>query len=205
MAERIFILTGGIGSGKSAAAALFTKLGITVVDADTISHELTAPDGAAISAIRQTLGDAAINSSGGLNRDHVRQLAFQDSAYRNQLESILHPMIQSRALTLLRAAPGPYALYVVPLWLEKFGPESSAKPGKIKPIGVIALDCSEAAQIERVMQRSHLPKEQVLAIMASQISRTKRLAAADHVLENDGPIELLADRVQALHARLIHS
>lgn len=204
MAERIFILTGGIGSGKSAASALFKKLGITVVDADTISHELTTPNGAAIGAIRQTLGDEAINSSGGLNRDHVRQLAFQDPVYRNQLESILHPMIQSRALSLLRAAPGPYALYVVPLWLEKYGPKST-QPGKIRPAGVIALDCSEAAQIERVMQRSHLPKEQVLAIMASQISRPKRLAAADHVLENDGPIELLADRVRALHARLIHS
>lgn len=204
MAERVFILTGGIGSGKSAAANLFAQLGIAVVDADVISHDLTASGGEAIPAIRDALGTQAIDANGALNRSAVRDMAFQDQTYRSRLESILHPMIQDRAVQQLGAAPGPYALYVVPLWLEKYRP-GSGQQSAIKPAGIIALDCTEKEQIERVMQRSHLPKEQVLAIMASQISRTERLRAADHVLKNNGPIERLADEVRALHTRLIHS
>lgn len=179
-------------------------MGITIVDADAISHELTAPGGAAIPEIRETLGEQAIDAKGALNREAVRELAFKDPAYRDRLESILHPMIQDGALRQLQSAPGPYAVYVVPLWLEKYGPRSGRQPA-ITPAGVIALDCSESVQIERVMQRSHLPKEQVLAIMASQVGRTERLRGADHVLENNGSIEQLAAQVRALHTRLIHS
>ena len=205
MAKRVIVLTGGIGSGKSLAADHFAAKGITVVDADALSRQLTAPGGAALAAIRSALGPQWFTRDGGLDRDRMRALVFADPSARRQLEAILHPMIRREAQAALALAPDPYAIYMVPLWIETH--RSPAQPGPTEnPVeGVIVVDCAQETQIQRVMQRSGLKREDVLAIMATQASREERQTKATHLLNNDGGIEQLAQQVDALHQQLIHS
>ncbi len=205
MAKRIIVLTGGIGSGKSLAADHFAAKGITVVDADALARQLTAPGGAALAAIRSAFGPQWFAQDGGLDRDRVRALVFADPSARQQLEAILHPMIRSEAQAALALAPDPYAIYMVPLWIETHRSPPQSRPAEGPIEGVIVVDCAEETQIQRVMQRSGLQREDVLAIMATQASREERRANATHLLNNDGEIEQLAQQVDALHQQLIHS
>jgi dephospho-CoA kinase len=205
LAKRIIVLTGGIGSGKSIAAQRFAAKGITVVDADVLSRQLTAPGGAAIAAIRSALGPQCIGQDGGLDRDRVRAQVFADPSARQQLESILHPMIRREAQAALAMAPDPYAIYMVPLWIETHRVRTEPRPTEDQVDGIIVVDCAEETQIQRVMQRSGLRREDVLAIMAAQASREERRAYATHLLNNDGGIEQLTQQVDALHEDLIHS
>ena len=209
MSDRIVVLTGGIGCGKTQVARCFADRGITVIDADEIAHAMTATHGAAIPALRQAFGEAIIAQDGSLDRAKVRAMVFTDPAQRLRLEAILHPMIAAQAKALLQQAVGPYALYVVPLWFEKAqtrqrAAESSATD-QLNPIQVITVDCKEETQIARVMQRSHLTREAVEAIMATQVSRTERREKADLVIDNAGSLETLARQVEEIHQALIRS
>ncbi len=188
-------LTGGIGSGKSSAAAIFAKFGAAVVDADAIAHELTAPAGLAIPAIRESFGDALIAPDGALDRAAMRRLVFADATAKARLEAILHPMI--RAETERRCAAGlaagaPYAMLVVPLLVE-------SKTYRARVARVAVVDCSEETQVARVVARNGLTSEEVRRIMATQASRAERLAAADDVIDNDGDMTSLLAQVGALH------
>jgi dephospho-CoA kinase len=189
-------LTGGIGSGKSAVAKLFAKLGAQVVDADEIAHELTRPGGEAIAAIRGAFGDGAIAANGSLDRAGMRAQAFGDPQKRQQLEAILHPLIRAESLRRIARAAGPYAILVIPLLVE--GGVDRSRTAR-----VLVVDCPEAVQIERVMRRSGLPESEVRAILAAQASRAARLAAADDVIDNSGPIEALAGQVSRLHEKYL--
>lgn len=185
-------LTGGIGSGKSAAADLFGALGAALVDTDQIAHRLTAPEGAAMADIREAFGAGVIAEDGSLNRPAMRALAFGDPAARMRLEGILHPMIRSESERLCRVATAPYVLLVVPLLVE-----SGSYRERVRRLCVV--DCPEEVQVARVMLRSGLEACQVRAIMAAQASRAVRLAAADDVVDNGGSLEHLREQVAALH------
>lgn len=144
MSEQAFIvgLTGGIGSGKSAAAELFEELGVAVVDTDRIAHALTAPDGAAMAAIREAFGAGVIAEDGSLNRPAMRALAFEDPDARKRLEGILHPMIRAESDRQCHAAQAPYVLLVVPLLIE-----SGTYRGRVQRLCVV--DCPEDIQADR--------------------------------------------------------
>jgi dephospho-CoA kinase len=185
-------LTGGIGSGKTTVANRFAELGVTLVDADLIAHELTGPSGAAMPAIAQAFGPGVVAPDGRLDRAAMRALAFTDPGARKRLEAILHPMIRAESDRQLTAAASPYAILVVPLLVEGGRPRERAQR-------VLVVDCRPQTQVERVMRRNGLPHEQVMAILAAQASREQRLAAADDVIDNDGPPDSLGDRVRALH------
>ena len=185
-------LTGGIGSGKSAAADAFEKLGATVVDTDAISHELTGPGGAAIAEIRRQFGSTFIDASGAMDRKRMRDLVFSDPEEKQRLEALLHPMIRAESARRIAAAKGPYAVHVVPLLIES--PDHRARVGR-----VLVVDCPEDLQISRVRQRSGLPEEEIRRIMATQIQRDKRLASADDVIDNSGPISAMQQQVHKLH------
>jgi dephospho-CoA kinase len=187
-------LTGGIGSGKSAAADIFEKLGAHVVDTDAISHELTQAGGAAISAIRSAFGGAVITQEGALDRAAMRTLAFADPRARAQLEAILHPLIRKVSAARVAAADGLYVVLVVPLLIE-----SRDYRERVQRVAVV--DCSEQTQIDRVVRRSGLGAEQVRAVMAAQASRAERLAAADDVIDNEGDHAALAAQIAVLDAR----
>jgi dephospho-CoA kinase len=186
-------LTGGIGSGKSTVADLFAERGARIVDADRLAHQLTAPGGAAMAAIRATFGAAVIAADGSLDRPAMRRLVFADAAERQRLEAILHPLIQTRALAEVAAATACYALLVMPLLAET---------GVLRSLmqRVLVVDCDPATQRQRVMRRSGLSAAEADAIIAAQASREARLALADDVIVNDGGIDELRAQVARLDA-----
>ncbi len=189
-------LTGGIGSGKSAAAQMFEALGATVVDTDAIAHALTAAGGAAIAPIRAAFGADYITAEGALSRARMRELVFADAGKKSVLEAILHPLIRQRSGELVRAARSPYVILMVPLLIE-----SGNYRGRCQRILVV--DCPEELQVERVVARSGISAAQVRAIMATQASRAARLAAADDVIDNSRDPAHLRREVEALHRRYL--
>jgi dephospho-CoA kinase len=190
-------VTGGIGSGKSSAAALFAELGAGVVDTDDIAHEITRPGGAAMQEIATAFGAKSVAADGSLNRKAMREIVFADPSQRKILEGILHPMIRAEARRRVTASAAPYVMLVVPLLLE-----SAGYPDLVQRILVI--DCDESVQISRTIQRSGLSAEAVRAIMAVQLPRQQRLARADDVLHNDGDFPALRQQVAALHERYLN-
>lgn len=185
-------LTGGIGSGKSAVANLFAEFGAEVVDTDAIAHSLTASDGAAIQAIRQRFGGTFIAADGSLDRGRMRQHVFVRPDARQLLESILHPMIRTEADRRIAASTAPYVVVVVPLLIESGGYMDRVNR-------ILVVDCLPDTQVARVMKRSGLSKAEAERILAAQTTRTARLAAADDVIDNEGPIERLRPQVERLH------
>lgn len=189
-------LTGGIGCGKSQAAAMFAELGAGVVDTDVISHELTAAGGEAMAPIAREFGAEYVRPDGSLDRARMRGLVFADPDARRRLEAILHPLIRAKSHERVTAAGTPYVILVVPLLLE-----TGAYRGLIDR--VLVVDCDEEQQIARTMARSRLTADEVRSIMKSQLPRAERLAQADDVLRNDADIESLRSRVRALHEQYL--
>lgn len=187
-------LTGGIGSGKSAAADRFSELGASVVDTDVIAHALTAPGGEAIAPIRATFGDTVIAPDGSLDRAAMRTLAFADPLARKRLEAILHPMIRLESARQCAAADGPYVILAVPLLIE-------AGSYRERCDRICVVDCPEQMQIDRVISRNGLAEPQIRAIMDAQASRSERRAAADDIVDNSGTLEELQAQIDALHER----
>ena len=196
MSRYIVGLTGGIGSGKSAAADCFGAHGIVIVDADAVAHELTAPGGAAIAAIEAEFGAAVITPEGALDRAAMRRLAFADPAARTRLEHILHPRIRSICDQRCAEANSPYALLVVPLLVE-----SGIHRQRCQRLAVV--DCPEEMQIARVMARNGMTRAEVERIMAAQATRQQRLAVADDVIDNSGAPAALAPQIAALHDKYL--
>ncbi|HSD38494.1 MAG TPA: dephospho-CoA kinase [Rhodocyclaceae bacterium] len=185
-------LTGGIGSGKSAAAALFGEHGASIVDTDVIAHELSASGGAAIPALREAFGNVCIGADGALDRAAMRALIFSDPAEKARLEGILHPLIRSISAERVATATGPYVVLVVPLLIESGHWAERCDR-------IVVVDCPEEVQIARVMARSNLTEMQVRAIMATQASRAKRRAAAQEIIDNAGDFDSLRAQVDVLH------
>jgi dephospho-CoA kinase len=185
-------LTGGIGSGKSAAADAFARLGVTLVDTDVIAHALTAPGGAAIDAVRGLFGDDVIDASGAMDRAKVRARVFADPMARKRLEATLHPMIRQESAACVSAAQGPYVVLVVPLLVESAAARSNVDR-------VLVVDCPLELQVARVRARSGLAEDEVRRIIAAQVSRETRLAAADDVIDNSGTLDALHAQVAGLH------
>ena len=189
-------LTGGIGSGKSAAADEFARLGAAVVDTDVIARELTEPGGAALAHIKALFGEAFVAPSGAMDRKRMREHVFADAAAKRALEELLHPMIRAEAERRIAQAAAPYVVYVVPLLIE-----SGSYRKRVDR--VLVVDAPPALQLARVRARSGLAEAEVRAIMASQLSRAARLAAADDVIDNGGTIQALRNQVAALHAKYL--
>ncbi|WLI89877.1 dephospho-CoA kinase [Massilia sp. R2A-15] len=189
-------LTGGIGCGKTTVADMFAALGASVVDTDLIAHSMTVPGGPAMAAIAAEFGPAYLAADGALDRAAMRALVFSDPSAKQRLEAILHPLIRAAAEREAAEAKGAYVIFVVPLLIE-----SGNWRGRVAR--VLAIDCPESMQIARVMARNGLPEAQVRGIMAAQVTRAQRLAAADDVIVNDDGIAALAPQVEALHRQYI--
>ena len=195
-APRKFIvgLTGGIGSGKSSAAACFAKHGAFVVDADAISHDLTVPHGPAISAI-----DAAfpgVVECGVLDRARLRERVFAAPAEREKLEAIVHPMVRQRtseAINCEEALRADYVIHMVPLLFE-------SKDYAQRIDCAVVVDVDEATQIARVCATRDVPEATVRHIINAQMSRTERLKRTQFVIDNGGDIVSLAQQVAKLHS-----
>jgi dephospho-CoA kinase len=196
MTEQLIVgLTGGIGSGKSAASDIFENLGIQVIDTDKISHLLTSVNSECLSAITNLFG-SDILEKGQLNRTRLRKIIFGDDLARKKLESILHPRIRQKVEEALSEAKEPYVIVVVPLLVEKKKYEFINR--------ILVIDCDEQIQINRVKKRNNLNNEEVTDIMRTQATRQERLAMADDIIHNNGDLSLLMEQVTLLNEKYIH-
>ncbi len=173
-------LTGGIGSGKSTVAQLLVTRGASVVDADAIARELTAPGGLAMQAIADDFGIDFISPEGALEREKMRVLIHSDLTARHRLESIIHPLViaETQRQALFHAEQGCACIvFDVPLLVE-------SPRWRQQVDHILVVDCTPEVQINRVMKRNHLMRGDVEKIMASQATRGHRLCAADTVIFN---------------------
>ena len=186
----IVALTGGIGSGKSTVADAFSRLGITIIDADIIARQVVEPDTPALNAIKAHFGQAIINADGTLNRRKLRECIFSDSSEKAWLNALLHPIIHQETQRQIAAARSPYVLWVVPLLVEN---QLHNKADR-----VLVIDVSPETQIQRTVSR-----EQAEQILAAQATRAQRLAVADDVIDNNGAPDAIASDVARLHAQYL--
>ncbi|MCB1802394.1 MAG: dephospho-CoA kinase [Gammaproteobacteria bacterium] len=186
-------LTGGIGSGKTAASDHFAELGAEVIDTDLLSRELVQPGQPALQEIVATFGDAVLDSDGRLDRAALRARVFADPGARRQLEAILHPRIRSAMLARAADSNAPYVVFVIPLLLET-GQQSLVDR-------VLVIDVPVAVQRARVAARSGIDAAEIDAILAAQVTREQRVQAADDLIVNDGTLAQLHAAVAHLHRK----
>lgn len=188
-------LTGGIGSGKTAASDHFQALGIEVVDADIASRVVVEPGRPALKEIAARFGDAILLQDGALDRAALRKQIFSNPDDKLWLESLLHPLIAEEIANGLNNAKSPYAIFVSPLLVE-----SSQKDFCNR---LLIIDVPEEVQLARTMSRDDNDEAQVKRIIASQASRAQRLALADDVIENVNGLDELHQAIESLHKQYI--
>ena len=184
-------LTGGIGSGKSTAASLLVGMGARLVDTDVISRELTGAGGEALPAIASEFGGHLVSPTTGLDRAALRTLVFDDPNARQRLEGLLHPLILMKA-EQQATAPGTHSCVVfdVPLLVE-------SQHWRARVNRVLLIDCAEAVQRRRVLQRPGWTEPQLDGVMRAQCSRGQRRQAADAIIDNsEAPLSELASALQ---------
>jgi dephospho-CoA kinase len=191
----VVALTGGIGSGKSTVADRLAVLGAGVIDTDLLSRELTASGNPVLEQIAGTFGRGILTPDGSLDRAGLRQLIFQNEDARKRLETILHPPIRTVMLARLASLNSPYAVLVIPLLFET-GQQTTADR-------VLVVDIPEPIQIERVMRRNGLSRDEVERIIDTQITRRERLARADDLIDNSGDLDTLEPQIQRVHANYL--
>ncbi len=184
-------LTGGIGSGKSAAAEHFSSLGVHVVDADHAARWVVEPGRPALAKIVEHFGPGVLQGNGQLDRAALRKLIFEVPEQRLWLEALLHPLIADEIVEHLGKAQSPYAILVSPLLIES-GQFSMTQR-------VLVIDAPEQLQIERTLQRDQTSEQQVQAILKAQSGRQDRVSHADDVVVNDRDLAWLHSEVERLH------
>jgi dephospho-CoA kinase len=187
----LIALTGGIASGKTAAAELFAQLGVPVLDTDQIARDVVAPGMPALAQLVAEFGPEILDAQGQLDRSRMRARVFSDPAQRRKLEAITHPAIRAELARRSAAAGGEYQIHVIPLLVESGRAEAYHR--------VLVVDCPEETQIARLTARDGSSREQAAGILAAQASREQRLNAADDVIENTGTLADLQRSVQILH------
>ncbi|WP_288367991.1 dephospho-CoA kinase [uncultured Alcanivorax sp.] len=188
-------ITGGIGSGKSAATDYLAHQGITIVDADLASRVVVEPGQPALLAIAEHFGKHVITDDGALDRRALREIVFADPDALKALEGITHPAIGDELRRQIAASQSAYTVLVSPLLLETSQKELVDR--------ILVIDAPAELQVERTMTRDQVPEAQVAAIMKAQLDRTKRLDQADDVAENHGSLEALHEQLQVLHQRYL--
>lgn len=195
MSKFIVGLTGGIGSGKTAASDWFKAQGIVIVDADIVSRQVVEPGTPALAAISAHFGTGVIQADGTLDRAALRRIVFDKPEERRWLEQLLHPLIAQEIVRQLGAATSPYAMLVSPLLFET-GQKAFVKR-------TLLVDVPEDLQLARTAARDRVEDTQVKAIMAAQMSRTDRRAKADDIVVNDAALADLYAQLAPLHARYL--
>ena len=188
-------LTGGIGSGKSAASAWFERQGICVVDADIVAREVVAIGSPVLQQLVKSFGDWVLLDNGELDRRALREYVFKDDAARQTLNGITHPAIRQSILQQLQDASSPYVILVSPLLFESKQNELTSRN--------LLIDASVDLQIQRASQRDGQSLAQIENIIASQMSREQKQALADDVVLNNAELEDLYQQLRPLHLKYL--
>jgi dephospho-CoA kinase len=186
-------LTGGIGSGKSTAARIFSELGVPIIDTDIIARELVEPGQPALAKIVAIFGREVLNAKGALDRAHLRNLVFGNERLRTHLEAILHPRIlQEMHCQVARlTATASYCILVIPLLLETAQEDSVNR--------ILVIDVPDAVQRHRIKIRDGLSDTEIDAILRTQCPRAVRLAAADDSIVNDTDLATMHHQIKCYH------
>jgi len=188
-------LTGGIACGKSTVARLFQELGINVIDADEIVRELITKDAEIISAILKYFGPQYQLNDGSLDRKSLREKIFSSSDDKAFLEKLLHPRVREELVNSKRAISSPYGILVIPLLIE----------ANMKNLvdRVLVVDLPQDLQLQRIMNRDHIDREQAMLAIMNQLPASERRLHADDVIENTLPVEKLKQVVASLHQQYL--
>jgi dephospho-CoA kinase len=184
-------LTGGIASGKSAVAEIFSQLGAPVLDTDQIARDVVEPGTPTLAKLVAEFGSDILDANGRLDRARMRTRVFADQAQRKRLEAITHPAIREELAARSQRAQGPYQIHVIPLLIEGGRTDLYDR--------ILVVDTSEEEQLKRLMARDGSNLELAQQILAAQVSREDRLDAADDVIVNTGTLQDLRQFVQTLH------
>lgn len=187
----VVALTGGIASGKSTVAELFSKRGVEIIDTDVIARNLVAPGQPMLGSIVQAFGHELLDAYGRLKRRMLRELIFRYPDKRQQLEALMHPEIATEARRQVSEVRSPYCILVIPLLAETGGFAGIDR--------VLVVDAAPETQLARLSARDEVSAEEANAALAAQASREQRLAIADDVIANDGSLQDLEARVEQLH------
>ncbi|HYB97346.1 MAG TPA: dephospho-CoA kinase [Vicinamibacterales bacterium] len=193
---RKIALTGGIATGKSYVANKLREAGVPVVDADVLSREVVAPGTPGLAAVRRRFGPDAVRRDGTMDRVRVGQIVFKDKRARQDLEAIIHPAVQKAINAFFDALPKrtPFAVADVPLLFET---------GRDKDFqGVIVVACPRDVQLQRVMERNKLSKEDAERRLNAQLPIEKKVAKATYVIDTTGSFAETDAQVAALIAQL---
>lgn len=186
-------LTGGIGSGKTAATDYFQSLGITIVDADIASRTVVEVGKPALAAIAAHFGEKVLQADGTLDRAALRTSIFSDPAEKQWLEQLLHPLIAEEIRRGLQTADSLYAIFVSPLLIESRQMDLCDQ--------LLVIDVPEEMQLQRTTQRDNNDSEQVKRIIASQATRQQRIDNATDVVVNTGTLVDLHIQLNKLHQK----
>ena len=189
-------LTGGIASGKSTVADLFSQQGIAIIDADQIAKSIVAPGSDVLQEIIQHFGQDILDNEQQLNRSALRSIIFNDDGQRLWLENLLHPIIRQQMFEQRQSASSPYCLFVVPLLIEKQHDFDIQR--------LLVIDCPLLLQIQRATARDNATEQQIQRIVDSQASPAQRLAEADDIIVNDSDCPQLEQQVLRLHQQYLH-
>jgi len=189
-------LTGGIGSGKSEVAGMFNQLGIPVIDADVIAHQLVEPGTEALSEITAAFGETILTPAGTLDRARLAEIVFNRPDMKQQLETIIHPRVREQIKAYKDAHKNePYIIVVIPLLLESGQRDLVDR--------VLVVNAAETVRIQRVLARDGRREEQIRSIMRNQADDAQRRAAADDSIDNSGSLDDLMISVRKLHQQYI--
>ena len=189
-------LTGGIGCGKTAVSNMFEQLGITIVDADIIARQVVKPKSDGLNAIVRKFGQSILLRDGTLNRSALRERIFTNTADKEWLNNLLHPLIRNKIHNDLTVAKSPYVVLVAPLLFEN-GLDKLCNR-------TLLIDIPQSVQIERTASRDNVSVEQVKAIIAAQMSREDKQKKADDILNNDRALNDVNHDLLTLHKRYLH-
>ena len=188
-------LTGGIGSGKSAAGKYFVELGIDVIDADDISKNILDENIKAKELFIKNFGDKFLDKNNNIDRDLLRSEIFVNEKKKNILESIIHPIVREEIAKFINQSDSIYKLIMVPLIYETNSQDFYDK--------IIVVDCNEENQILRASERDNKSKENIINIINNQASRENRNSIADEIILNDSTLDNLRDQVIRVHQKLL--
>lgn len=188
-------LTGGIASGKSTVAHLFSALGAVLIDTDQIARDVVAPPSDALDRIVARFGPEMLLPDGTLDRAALRRIVFADAGARRDLEAITHPAIRAETHRRCATAGGPYQLVAIPLLVESGAADDYDR--------VLLVDASESTQLARLMLRDGMTRDAAMRMLAAQATRAARRAVADDIIDNDGDLAQLTPQVEALHRRYV--
>ena len=188
-------LTGGIGSGKSAAAALFKDIGVDLIDADDLARDSLSINSEGYKLFIEEFGDKYLDENKNINRELIRKLIFDDSDAKSKLESIIHPIVRSGIETFIKNKKSDYCIIVVPLIYE-------TNSSKIYD-RVLVIDCDVDVQISRTSKRDNQTKSDIENIVNKQATREQRLSIADEVIVNNGSLDLLRHEVLKIHKKYL--